>query len=164
VEVSATYNAFNRESDYGQRDLVIKPSAAGATDVFTITAPLGYLIKGYSIGGHYYTVSETYTLISADGTQSAEVNTNSGTPNMLTVDNVNAPTTTFSMKSKGSSNNRFACIMQFTVTLSDATGIETMSDGRWTMGNAQIYNLAGQRLSKPQRGINIVNGKKVVVR
>lgn len=164
VEVSATYNAFNRESDYGQRDLVIKPSAAGATDVFTITAPQGYLIKGYSIGGHYYTVSETYTLISADGTQSAEVNTNSGTPNMLTVDNVNAPTTTFSMKSKGSSNNRFACIMQFTVTLSDATGIETMSDGQWTMEKAQIYNLAGQRLSKPQRGINIVNGKKVVVR
>jgi len=164
VEVSATYNAFNRESDYGQRDLVIKPSAAGATDVFTITAPQGYLIKGYSIGGHYYTVSETYTLISADGTQSAEVNTNSGTPNMLTVDNVNAPTTTFSMKSKVSSNNRFACIMQFTVTLSDATGIETMSDGRWKKDNAQIYNLAGQRLSKPQRGINIINGKKVLVK
>ena len=164
VEVSATYNAFNRESDYGQRDLVIKPSAAGATDIFTITAPQDYLIKSYSIGGHYYTSAETYTLISADGTQSAEVNTNSGTPNMLTVDNVNAPTTTFSMKSKGSSNNRFACIMQFTVTLSDATGIETMSNGQWKMGNAQIYNLAGQRLSKPQRGINIVNGKKVVVR
>ena len=39
-----------------------------------------------------------------------------------------------------------------------------MSNGQWKMGNAQIYNLAGQRLSKPQRGINIVNGKKVVVR
>lgn len=119
VEISATYNAFNRESDYGQRDFCIKPSAAGATDVFTITAPQGYLIKGYSIGGHYYTGSELYTLASADGIQTAEVNTNSGTPHMLTVDNIYAPTTTFSMKSKGSSNNRFACIMQFTVTLSD---------------------------------------------
>ena len=119
VEISATYNAFNRESDYGQRDFCIKPSAAGATDVFTITAPQGYLIKGYSIGGHFFTSSETYTLTSADGTQSAEVNTNSGTPHMLTVDNIYAPTTTFSMKSKGSSNNQFACIMQFTVTLSD---------------------------------------------
>ena len=119
VEISATYSAFNRESDYGQRDFCIKPSAAGATDVFTITAPQGYLIKGYSIGGHYWTGSELYTLTSADGTQSAEVNTNSGTPHMLTVDNIYAPSTTFSMKSKGSSNNRFACIMQFTVTLSD---------------------------------------------
>ena len=27
-----------------------------------------------------------------------------------------------------------------------------------------IYNLAGQRLSKPQKGINIRNGKKVLVK
>lgn len=27
-----------------------------------------------------------------------------------------------------------------------------------------IYNLAGQRLSKPQKGINIIDGKKVVVK
>ena len=30
--------------------------------------------------------------------------------------------------------------------------------------NASIYNLAGQRLSKMQRGINIVNGKKVIIK
>lgn len=30
--------------------------------------------------------------------------------------------------------------------------------------HAVIYNLAGQRLSKPQKGINIINGKKVVVK
>ena len=28
----------------------------------------------------------------------------------------------------------------------------------------EIYNLAGQRLSKPQRGLNIIGGKKVIVR
>lgn len=135
VEISATYSAFNRESDYGQRDFCIKPSAAGATDVFTITAPQGYLIKGYSIGGHYWTGSELYTLTSADGTQSAEVNTNSGTPHMLTVDNIYAPSTTFSMKSKGSSNNRFACIMQFTVTLSD-----NMPVSLHAVNNGQSYS------------------------
>ena len=30
--------------------------------------------------------------------------------------------------------------------------------------NASIYNLAGQRLTKPHKGINIINGEKVVVR
>ena len=27
-----------------------------------------------------------------------------------------------------------------------------------------IFNLSGQKLSQPQRGINIINGKKVVVK
>jgi hypothetical protein len=30
--------------------------------------------------------------------------------------------------------------------------------------DANIYNLAGQRLSKPQRGVNIKNGKKILVK
>ena len=29
---------------------------------------------------------------------------------------------------------------------------------------AEIFNLAGQRLQKAQRGVNIVNGKKVLVK
>ena len=48
-------------------------------------------------------------------------------------------------------------------TFSDAdTGINTIENGQSTMDNAAIYNLAGQRLSKPLRGINIVNGRKTV--
>ena len=30
--------------------------------------------------------------------------------------------------------------------------------------NAEIYNLAGQRMSRPVKGVNIINGKKVVVK
>ena len=41
------------------------------------------------------------------------------------------------------------------------TGIKTIDNGQWTMDN-EIYNLAGQRISKMQKGINIVNGKKVL--
>ena len=41
----------------------------------------------------------------------------------------------------------------------DARG--KMEDER---GDGQIYNIAGQRLNKPQRGINIVNGKKIVIK
>ena len=46
----------------------------------------------------------------------------------------------------------------------DATAIE-MVNGQWSMVNDQpIYNVAGQRISKMQKGINIVNGKKVMVK
>ena len=43
----------------------------------------------------------------------------------------------------------------------DATGIKAMVNGQWSMDNG-IYNLAGQRMSKMQKGINIVNGKKIL--
>ena len=46
-------------------------------------------------------------------------------------------------------------------SLDDATGLETMDYGRQT---TTIYNLAGQRLSKTQKGINIVDGKKVLIK
>ena len=44
----------------------------------------------------------------------------------------------------------------------DATGISLMEDGRSQMEDGAIYNLAGQRLNKMQKGINIVNGKKIL--
>ena len=44
----------------------------------------------------------------------------------------------------------------------DATGINEVN-GQWAMINGQsIYNIAGQRVSKMQKGINIVNGKKIL--
>lgn len=45
-----------------------------------------------------------------------------------------------------------------------ATGIAEMEDGRVAKDDATIYNLAGQRVNKPTKGVNIVNGKKVVVK
>ena len=46
----------------------------------------------------------------------------------------------------------------------DATGIGLMEEGRSQMEDGAIYNLAGQRLQKMQRGINIVGGKKIAVK
>ncbi len=44
-------------------------------------------------------------------------------------------------------------------------GIETIDNGKREMeSDDAIYNLAGQRLSKPQRGLNIIGGKKVVIK
>ncbi|MBO7068978.1 MAG: hypothetical protein J6W52_09945 [Bacteroidaceae bacterium] len=42
------------------------------------------------------------------------------------------------------------------------TGISTIDNGELTIDNAAIYNLAGQRVNKAQKGIYIVNGKKVL--
>ena len=44
----------------------------------------------------------------------------------------------------------------------DADGIKAIDNGELTIDNAAIYNLAGQRLNKVQKGINIVNGKKIL--
>ena len=44
----------------------------------------------------------------------------------------------------------------------DATSIEDLNAA--PNANGPIYNLAGQRLDKMQKGINIVGGKKVLVK
>ena len=45
----------------------------------------------------------------------------------------------------------------------ETTGIETMSNLPCTM-NKEMYNLNGQRVEKPVRGLYIVNGKKVFMK
>lgn len=58
--------------------------------------------------------------------------------------------------------NNASGIKSFALSFDDADGITSTMDA--TRGNEQIYNLAGQRISKPVRGINIINGKKVFVK
>lgn len=45
---------------------------------------------------------------------------------------------------------------------SEATGISEVESGKWKVESC--YNLQGVRLNQLQRGINIVNGKKVVIK
>jgi hypothetical protein len=55
--------------------------------------------------------------------------------------------------------------LAFTLEQNNATGImetEPKVDAR--RGQSQIYDLSGRRLTAPQKGVNIVNGKKVVVK
>ena len=42
------------------------------------------------------------------------------------------------------------------------TGINSVTEAQSKQGG--IYNIAGQRLSKLQKGLNIVNGKKIIVK
>ena len=51
------------------------------------------------------------------------------------------------------------------ITLSwdnDATSIQSVHDAR--MAANGCYNLAGQRVARPTKGLYIVNGKKVVIK
>ena len=50
-------------------------------------------------------------------------------------------------------------VKDFTFGEDDATGIETIENA---VEDGAIYNMAGQRLNKMQKGINIVNGKKIL--
>ena len=49
-----------------------------------------------------------------------------------------------------------------TVTFKNATGINGVKAD--ALKDAQIYNLQGVRVDKAQKGLYIVNGKKVVIK
>ncbi len=54
-------------------------------------------------------------------------------------------------------------VREFFLFEDDATGIESIQNSKFKIQNEDaIYNLAGQRIQKMQKGINIVNGKKVL--
>jgi len=46
----------------------------------------------------------------------------------------------------------------------ETTSIQTLNVTLENKNDGSIYNLNGQRLSTPQKGINIINGKKVVIK
>ena len=49
------------------------------------------------------------------------------------------------------------------IVFGDATGIEAVKKAE-TMATGEYYNLAGQRVAQPTKGLYIINGKKVVVK
>ena len=50
----------------------------------------------------------------------------------------------------------------FTFEMDDATGINAIDNGELTIDNAAIFNLSGQRISKAQKGVNIIGNKKIL--
>ena len=52
-------------------------------------------------------------------------------------------------------------VKTITIDGEDATGIMTIDNGQQTTDRV-IHNVAGQRINKVQKGINIVNGRKVL--
>lgn len=112
VTVVATGNDFLYATVYGQRVMAMRPSSNEATDEITITAPEGFYIDSYTIGGRNYSGYQSYKLIAPDGT---EVSTNASTVSSITVENVNSPSSTFQFY--GSSTTNYLCITNFTIQL-----------------------------------------------
>lgn len=52
----------------------------------------------------------------------------------------------------------------FTFSFDDETGISTVQGSGLMVNGSEIFNLAGQRMSRVQKGVNIINGKKVLVK
>lgn len=46
----------------------------------------------------------------------------------------------------------------------EATGINSVDSGQVTVDSSEVYNLAGQRVAQPTKGLYIVNGRKVVIK
>ena len=46
----------------------------------------------------------------------------------------------------------------------ELTGIAEVADDNKIDGNTTIYNMSGQRLSVPVKGLNIINGKKIFIK
>ena len=47
---------------------------------------------------------------------------------------------------------------------SETTGISTVNSEAKSLFNSEFFNMAGQRVAKPAKGLYIVNGKKVVIK
>ena len=68
----------------------------------------------------------------------------------------------------GQSGKRCVLVCNESLSFSQAaidqvTGIDSLTPSR-SKGEGEIYNLAGQLLSKPQKGISIIGGRKVLVK
>jgi len=60
-------------------------------------------------------------------------------------------------------------VKAYTFTMDDATAVQTIDNGQATLdgrreGQRAIFNLAGQRVQEIQKGVNITNGKKVILK
>lgn len=61
-------------------------------------------------------------------------------------------------------------VKAFTIQFDDATGVNSLpsmdvaASSKFNVQSSTIYNVAGQRMSKLQKGLNIVNGQKVMVK
>ncbi len=53
---------------------------------------------------------------------------------------------------------------EFGVDFGNTTGIKSVDSGKVTVDSSEVYNLNGQRVAQPTKGLYIVNGKKVVIK
>ena len=101
-------------------------TAAGSTVyTVTLTAPDGYVIKGYSIGGSANSSNNVHTLTSADGTVSQNITSppyQGNAPKYFTVSGLNAQSTYFTISTAGGGNPLYC--PYFTITVKSASEVD----------------------------------------
>lgn len=108
----------------------------------------GTIALGMYIGEPGY-----YTIALATGTNDCVMLIDSATGNTT---NLNAESYSF-LASRGVINNRFV------IQIGDATAIKQVSDEELS-AKSIVYGLGGQRFMSSQKGINIIDGKKYLVK
>ena len=53
---------------------------------------------------------------------------------------------------------------ELTIIVGETTGINSLTPSPSPKGEGSVYNLAGQRVAQPTKGLYIVNGKKIVIK
>ena len=164
LRITSETAQFDQAVDYQRYGFSIKPSGVGATDVITITAPEGYVITGYSMQVRLWTAHEPYTL--NNDWQSVSPVTNSWMT--FGAQNLREESTSFTITATGSTNNRYLCVTDFTVTLSPKTTTEIQHfDLETAQNDVAIYDLSGRRIHRVStlpKGIYIRGNKKFVVK
>lgn len=131
------------------RCMALRPRVANQNYQLNITAPAGYVITGYEVGGYCYNNANTYTLTSESGKETATITSTSpsGTTPSLTVTGLATSSTYFYFKA---TNRYWLAIPWFKVYLKKASLPTSITDGGvyslrsvYKDGAFPIYNNSG---------------------
>lgn len=129
VTLTKSDGNFNQFSNWnGHFNLAYAPAANNTPSTLTLTAPDGYIIKGYSLlAAKAYSADHTYTLTAADGTTITPAFASSATGyTTLEVSGVNAQSTTIEVTTTDKS--KYLAIADFTITLAKTFPLNVVGD------------------------------------
>lgn len=139
------------------------------TEVTNVPANTGVVLKGaentYSIPVIASSLTEKGDL-KGSATEATACPAASGTYYILTMNGANAefnPATSGEIAAGKAYLHVGGSSRSLSIVFSDATGISSMQHDECTLQN-EVYNLNGQRVAQPRKGLYIVNGKKTVIR
>lgn len=129
VTLTKSDGSFNQFSNWnGHFNLAYAPAANNTPSTLTLTAPDGYIIKGYSLlAAKAYSAAHTYTLTAADGTTITPAFASSATGyTTLEVSGVNAQSTTIEVTTTDKS--KYLAIADFAVSLAKTLPLNVVGD------------------------------------
>lgn len=140
VTLTSTGGTFDASNWGATRCLTVKPSSETTPDTWTITAPTGYTITGYSLGAWKYAGdSYTYTF-TVDGTDyPVTSSTDTGTTPLFTVSGLSSSSASFSLMG---TTNQWLAVSYLTVSLTqEVSGAEEqIANGTETSRHYVVYD------------------------